>query len=281
MWITVTLLGAAILLGVIAALQLPWIWKAESIIDKIWRAFVVSAIVIIIFGRFGVWIWPISIAESTHKQSIEKPIPQTEQPKQPTAKEIATELAKKLQSTPIQPSRKKETFVEKKEVRKKEPTFQDVSPFIVTFGSNSAVIPKNASKENPAHIINWGGTDILYAYVENGKLYVNTILYGDSPFAAVDIKHNEFVVRPSRWDRNFDETALEIVDENLLPRLQLVYKNPHNIVINGIFKFQGGLILMEETGMTVNPSSINPKFRRIFKYPSRLYQGEELNEPHL
>jgi hypothetical protein len=216
---------------------------------------------------------PPQLVEQTEQKPIEKPSTSLLE-KQPTAEEIATELAKKLPSKVIQPSREKE-------IPQKEPTFKDITPFTVIVGSNSAEIPKDASVKKPQHIVKIGDTDVIDAYVENEKLYVNTILYGSPTLAAVEIKHNEFIVRPPQWDRNFDDTALEIVDENLLPRLQLVYKTPRTVVINGIFKFSGGLVLMEEDGLTYNPSSFKPKFRRIFKYPSRLYQGQELDEPHL
>jgi hypothetical protein len=169
------------------------------------------------------------------------------------------------------------------EERQMGSTFNEIpGPFIVTFGGNQAYIPDTTSKSNPSRIINWSGADILYAYIANEKLYVNTVLYGDANLPAVEITDNQFRNIPPQWDKNFNNTALEIVDENLTPRLQLVYKSPRNVVINGIFKIPHGLIIMEETGMVINPSSpINPKFRRIFKYPSRSHQGQELDEPHL
>jgi len=242
---------------------IPFLWIILGISILIGGALIVS---------YGVSLaWPPIRIETT---SAAHPI--IEPPKQPTAEEIAAAVAKMMPTQPNKPEDKKEPL-------QKEPTFKEMpGPFIVTFGNNRAVIPANATKENPTRIITVGDTEILYAYLENGKLYVNTMLYSGSGIPPVEIKHNEFIVRPLQWDRNYDETALEIVDEKLQPRLQLVYKNPRNVVIYGIFTWPNGLILMDESGMMINPNPpLAPKFRRIFKYPSRLYQGQELDKPNL
>jgi hypothetical protein len=145
-------------------------------------------------------------------------------------------------------------------------------PFTVTWGSNQNRFVTPASEDRPSCIINWQGFDLLRGYFKNCKLYVNTD----------EIRDNEIAVTPTLWDKNFNDTALEIVDENLMPRLQLIYRNPGNVMINGIFNVPGGVLAVEEMSIEYYPPhKLPPKLRRIFKYPSRKYKGQELSEHDL
>ncbi len=200
-WIWRLLSAACIIAGIIIAILSNPIYSKLKTSQNypIFSTIIVSVSAAVIIG--AIWwfiIIPSNLKEQPKLSTEVIPIP----PKLPTAEEIATELAKKLPSTVIQSSREKE-------IPKKEPTFKDVSPFTVIVGSNSVEISKDASGEKPQHIVKIGDTDVIDAYVENNKLYVNTILYGSPILASVEIKHNEFIVRPPQWDRNFDDTALE------------------------------------------------------------------------
>jgi hypothetical protein len=225
----------------------------------------------IIFGIIGS-LWLISIKWVDHQ-----PI---SQPKQPTAEEIAAEIAKRIPKlTPEHPAQQEKN---KGQESKNKPTFKEVPrPFSVTVGNINYQIRETSSKKDPAKVFYMSG-DLISAYLENNILYVDTTLYAGSNLSPVEIKHNQFTVKPPQWDRNFNNTALEIVDENLLPRLQFVYKNNRNVVITGIFMFPMGILVAEENRITINPTDpLTPRFRRIFKYPSRRFQGQELDEPHL
>jgi hypothetical protein len=158
-----------------------------------------------------------------------------------------------------------------------EPTFKEISgPFRVICGDVSE-ISKSATREKQHCVLNVANTCVISAYIENGKIYADTMLYGNQDLRTVEIKHNAFMVAPPKWDRNFNNDALEIVDENLDPRLQIIYKTNYNVIIYGIFNVGGGVIFLGEHGMIINPST-SKKLPRLFKYPSDRYSGIMLNK---
>lgn len=180
-------------------------------------------------------------------------------------------------STSPEPGNRKPTFKDIKPEHR-EPIFKEISgPFRVVVGSNSMILSEANTRDKPTHMIKFGDLASMDAYVEKGKVYVNAVLFGDDNREAVALKHNEFTSPPAKWDRNFDDTALEIVDGNLVPRFQLIYKDTRTVIINGVYKYPGGLVVMTDDGMTLNPTPpLRFTMKRIFKYPSRLYQGQEI-----
>ena len=84
---------------------------------------------------------------------------------------------------------------------------------------------------------------------------------------AVEVKKGNFVVRPTDWDRNFSDNALEIVNEKLQPVLQIIYKRNGLIQIQGIFQGRNGGLIFEAPEL---PQALP----RIFKYPSWKYTGQ-------
>jgi hypothetical protein len=98
-----------------------------------------------------------------------------------------------------------------------------------------------------------------------------------SGFKQVEVTDNEFVLNQPFWDRNFDKSALEIVDENQNPILQVIWKTPSHLVVNGIFKTQDGSISIADT-KGFRPFKLGDKIKPLFKYPSRRFQGEPADQ---
>jgi hypothetical protein len=71
-------------------------------------------------------------------------------------------------------------------------------------------------------------------YVEERRLFADVTIL-DSPSSPIEVRHNEYVVRPTGWDKNSDSSALEIVDADLNPVFQMIYSSNYSILINGIF----------------------------------------------
>lgn len=113
----------------------------------------------------------------------------------------------------------------------------------------------------------------LFAYIENNVLYADTEFYGGQGHT-ISISKNTLSGLPPKWDYNSTNKALEIVNENVVPIYQLIYKTPNHICINGVFPSASGLILADEDGMHINPKLPIPlKIKRIFKYPSYQHPG--------
>jgi hypothetical protein len=161
----------------------------------------------------------------------------------------------------------------------KEPTFTEDEnvPFTVIFGNGTMRLGKD-QKEMKLLVI--GNLAVAKAYVENNRIYIDANLSDGGP-TPVELKHNRLTFENQRWDRNYDDSALEIVNEDLVPIFQLVYRNARTAIVRGTFINQGALIVADEHGILINPTlGQRAYFKRIFKYPSRMYKGQELETDH-
>lgn len=83
---------------------------------------------------------------------------------------------------------------------------------------------------------------------------------------------------PAEWDRNYNSNAFEIVGEDNLPLLQVLYKRPDTLEINGIFAVSNGVCIIFGKGRvpmfsTEIPNDI-PDRKPLFRYPSSLHLHE-------
>jgi hypothetical protein len=83
---------------------------------------------------------------------------------------------------------------------------------------------------------------------KDNEVLLSVRLWAGLNSPAVEIKDNEFTITPTGWDRNLNDNALEIIDDNQNPRLQVVYANEHEIMINGVFPCPEGAIYVDDTG---------------------------------
>ena len=158
------------------------------------------------------------------------------------------------------------------------PTFQEKLEnvtFSLGGGGIHTIYRLSDLEKAPREPFNLGGFSPVRIYAETGKVYADVTVYGGPASPPIEVKHNEVVVGPPNWDRNFSQSALEVVNEKQFPVFQLIYKTPSHIVFNGIFPFPGGLILANEEGSVVNPTvPVTFSLKRIFKYPSWKYPGQ-------
>src|SRR6266446_7474580 len=99
----------------------------------------------------------------------------------------------------------------------KPPTFEEVQRnYIVSLGGNTASI---AASGGIAPMLGAGDEWIVRAHVENGRFLVDAKLFAGRDSPAVLMEKNQFSINQPSWDRNFDDTAFEVVNENLVPVL--------------------------------------------------------------
>ena len=196
----------------------------------------------------------------------------------PTAKEIADEMTKQLRADGLIPQsqlKQKPTFSEKPA----EPTFTEkVETGTIVFGRGGITSIYQLSQlagEGKEPFV-FGDYKPIRLYLDQGKLFADVSVYAGFGQPPIEIKRNEFVLRKPGWDRNFDSTALEVVNESKSPVFQLIYDNPFKIVVNGIFPTPSGLMLAGDYGDIMNADVIRKGFtiQRLFKYPSNQYVGK-------
>ncbi|WP_429752595.1 FKBP-type peptidyl-prolyl cis-trans isomerase [Vibrio minamisatsumaniensis] len=156
---------------------------------------------------------------------------------------------------------------------KKEPVFKDehdTLTFSLGGGVSCSYSKEQLKKPNaPFHL---GGHLPIKVYVEKKKLYADVDVYSASGLPPIKISKNVLSGVPPTWDVNKSDKALEVVNANNQPIYQLVYKNDGHIIINGIFPFPGGLVLADDSHMSINPQEpATLELSPIFKYPSWKY----------
>jgi hypothetical protein len=128
-------------------------------------------------------------------------------------------------------------------------------------------------KRNPVYFGEYAPATI---YIEDGKLYADVTIWGGIKKPSIEIVHNDFTIRPLNWDKNSNNDALEIVDENHKPVFQMIYKTKTHLAIYGIFPNPNGWVTgVNEKSLIPNlPSPENFPIKRIFKYPSWKFPGQ-------
>ena len=116
-------------------------------------------------------------------------------------------------------------------------------------------------KEPFKGLLDLDGEKPITIYIQNGTFYVDASI-GDGHGEVFHIKKTKLEVKPLNWDRNFSQSAVEIVDGNQHPVFQMIRRRANVIQICGLFVSSKGAKL------DVRPS------KTIFKYPAWKFQGE-------
>jgi hypothetical protein len=175
-------------------------------------------------------------------------------------------------------------------IHPKPPTFTEtLGDFVVIAGGQQYRVSKLSTASSPSRINLFSTTQEkpeAVAYIENGRLLVNAQLYYASDKPPLELVHNELSNRPLLWDRNFNDSAIEIVDDRMRPRFQLIYHDPHTVLLRGIFQFDYRAVVVEErnkrffvvVGGTIDSENLDPQMETgvLFQYPERLYHGQEV-----
>jgi hypothetical protein len=119
-----------------------------------------------------------------------------------------------------------------------------------------------------------------FLYAENGKPYIDIDLYGIPNEPPVRLRQNKLMNRPSLWDKNSDEKALEVVNEKGQPIFQIYYKTDSHIVVNGLFYNGFVPVLAYDEGIStgIDLDKIQYPIKPIFKYPSEKYPSQRITQ---
>jgi hypothetical protein len=159
----------------------------------------------------------------------------------------------------------------------------------ITFdvGGNKAILPNvegmrlvllELSASGKFGLFRLGGSDInasadtpLVGWIKNHKLYIDAEVFAGAGRSPMHFRNNEVSNKPDGWDTNTDETtALEVVNEQKKPVLQILYSGEARITVKGVF-VNGEMVAVVDHGVLLNPA--RHPLRRLFKYPSDDYHG--------
>jgi hypothetical protein len=116
--------------------------------------------------------------------------------------------------------------------------------------------------------------------MKDGVLYINADLFWKGNKQYVEVSNNQISNLPNGWQLNHDGAGAEIVNEYLVPILQIVYTGEHSAMVRGIFEKSNDCFLVTDEGLFHFPCAPGmvisncPPLTRIFKYPAYRFPGQ-------
>jgi hypothetical protein len=111
----------------------------------------------------------------------------------------------------------------------------------------------------------------------DGKLSISAWINDAKGNMSAHIVDNNWEVNPDNFfDRNFSNYAVEVVDKDLVPVLQVEIKSGNYVYIGGLFYYESGKILVTPRGYFPDPSEemFNEEVETLFVYPSDKHLGQ-------
>ena len=121
------------------------------------------------------------------------------------------------------------------------------------------------------------GNDSLKIWIENSELKLSTVLRDQDGKIVAKIEANEWQVNPNLiFDRNFDDKALEVINEKGEVILQAVFDGKTVQFCGKFYREDGWQIALGNNYMEFRPpgEKVQLTFTPIFKYPSAEYPGQ-------
>jgi len=151
-----------------------------------------------------------------------------------------------------------------------QPVFSDAPEYNITTGKLTGTFGEH--QDSMCAFGTTQGKCPIRAVREKGALKIFATLYSAPGYGDVTLEGNVLHKKIAEWDRCFDDTSMEVVDENKEPVFQMIYTTPTDIVIRGIFRDHGETFVATSdlTGF-YPPGFPVPQFqplKALFKYPS-------------
>lgn len=150
----------------------------------------------------------------------------------------------------------------------------------VVFGNNQFSWNREHFRDGPKRLPVPASTYTNWQWslgLDGEALYLNARITGPDGSEIIRIEKNVVVTEaPHRWDMNSNSNSIEVVDEHLVPRFQLLRKSDTMFVMNAALADSTGRFwfVSEEGGV----SNVDGTFRRVFRYPAWKYPGRLLEE---
>jgi hypothetical protein len=121
-----------------------------------------------------------------------------------------------------------------------------------------------------------GGTIPAVAFVSDHQVFIDAEIFAGLDRPAMHVRRNEISDRPPKWDKNTDgKHALEIVNEDLVPVLQIIYSDEARASIKGVFVNGNNIAVANDRGLigVSKEELVKHVSPRLFKYPAWKYPG--------
>jgi hypothetical protein len=105
----------------------------------------------------------------------------------------------------------------------------------------------------------------------------NLTAMGPNNVPVLQFTNDSIQVIPSGWQLNADDWAVEVVDEHLLPRLQVIQASDYDVYVNVVLYSATQAIVLKDDRLEMKPTNAltGDDFpNRMFKYPAYAHRGE-------
>jgi hypothetical protein len=144
---------------------------------------------------------------------------------------------------------------------------------------------------NLRQVINIGYDYPISINIDDSKLYVSVDILNEKNESIATIERNQWTINNNpiiARDRNYNEFAFEVIDAQLIPRVQVILMPNNWIYIGGYYHMGNNTILLVPDGFIGNPSEeqlSTSSQEKIFQYPSdenhgRMNPDIDLSEIH-
>ena len=160
----------------------------------------------------------------------------------------------------------------------------DEKPYIIILGGNTREVSADELRKGidisklATNLFNVNDNEIdlpIKISEENNRLLFDaSITNNEKPI--FKIVANEFEFNPDgKFDKNNSLNSIEIVDEKLVPQLQIYLQENNKIFIGGSYKKDNDNVYFTPSGILLNPSAeqFKEQVKTLFKYPSYKYPG--------
>lgn len=116
-------------------------------------------------------------------------------------------------------------------------------------------------------------------FSKTGEMLINTDIYKSRNYLAASIRDNKFTVVAPEWDRNWDASALEIINEKNEVVFQIDRIRENFLKIRGWFITSiGSTYVSTDKGVFTGARTKEaPLIKPLFKYPSSKYANQRLD----
>lgn len=168
------------------------------------------------------------------------------------------------------------------------PSVDHDKPFMIKYGGMTVILPFQDVQRglNLRNLINFGMDFPVKVDISEDKIYVTTEVKNDNGETIGKITINNWSVDPNpliAYDRNYNDFAFEVIDSDLIPRIQIILRPNNVIFIGGYFTGPNGSMISTGDFFSRIPAGYEPqptleylreKIHPIFVYPSSDHFGE-------
>jgi hypothetical protein len=150
--------------------------------------------------------------------------------------------------------------------------------FVVKFDDNTLVTVTLG--QAPINLWETKGSPFLISSDTQGRVLIDGVLYDEDGRIVADIADSQVRPRVPGYDSNADGEALEVVNSDGLPVLQITRPYPSSIEIYGRFVMNGLMWACDKKGCETckSPGPCGRELAPLFRYPSYEFNGARVKD---